>query len=231
MQLRDLMKRIRSNFISTKQDKRFVDIGNNFTGIEDCMVEPYLSQFIDINKYIATDISAYFPSCKKPYYCPLSFGGTTTFEIFEYLYDALSTKYWIVGQDFQTLEGLGGIRTGSDVTTFPGAANYNGSAHDYTFKEIAGSCVDKMKHMWYFPLTELYHITGPILNIANKKIAGDFKSSGKLGHRLVWLFIEDPDPCRKTLYEEVFKYLVIMPDEIKETINDTSTDLISIGYS
>ena len=188
--------------------------------------EPFLTELLSVSNFIAIDEVSKYPSANKPFYEPFRIGGLTTQKVFDFIWNSdLSRKYWVVGQDFQTLERLGGIRTES--TTLAGIDQIKNRKFDpeFTFNRIAkgttrSPAFEKVSEMEVHKLGEYAYKISKGINVVNYKL-------GEIGERLVYIFIEDPCPCQKTLYMDVALALMTMPQEIKDSVSKRTTEVIS----
>jgi hypothetical protein len=163
-----------------------LDDTNNITGIEDSLVEPYLSQMKLINKFIYTVASTNYPNA-LPFFQPFFVEGVCRLSDARKLCKKLTHEYiWVVYQD-------------------PITGKYYDRSNEVTLWEMAhvGSPLDSSSRMYLLSecLNEKVNFLGcEVLKYTDHKLFRDNDDP------LVGIIIEDSCPSRKDLYEKIFNF-------------------------
>lgn len=157
---------------------------DNSTGIEDSLVEPYLSQMIEMNNYIYTTASTNYPAA-LPFFQPFFLEGVTRLSTAKRLYQKLSDKYyWVLAQDLLTGD-------------FPIVAPHELYSWDIAqSKDVTQADSQYLISDFFFAENEPYILGAEVLQYTDESV---FKGED----RVVGIIIEDSCNCRKDLYRDI----------------------------
>lgn len=165
-----------------------LDDDDNITGIEETLVEPYLSQMIFINKFIYTVASTNHPS-DLPFFQPFFVEGICRLSDARKIRNKLTSQYiWVVYQN-------------------PIIGRYYDHSDEITLWDMAYSVSPLNKNNTMYLLTEclnetIHFLGKEVLRYTNHTLFEDDYDP------LVGIMIEDSCPSRKDLYQRIALALV-----------------------